>query len=60
MVPVVEIGDKIVYESAIVNDYLDDIFPQEKLTPDSPYQRARDKILLERFGKVSREVELIG
>ncbi|KAK3597738.1 hypothetical protein CHS0354_006092 [Potamilus streckersoni] len=51
LVPVLEIGDKIVYESAIVNDYLDDIFPQERLTPDTPYQRARDKILLERFGK---------
>lgn len=52
LVPVLEQDDKIVYESAICNDYLDDVYPEEKLTPSDPYRNARDKILCEMHAKV--------
>lgn len=52
LVPVLEQDDKVVYESVVCNEYLDDIYTQEKLTPDDPYRRARDKILLEYNGKL--------
>ena len=42
----------IVYESGICDDYLDEIYPENKLTPEDPYERAQMKILMERFSKV--------
>ncbi|XP_066457116.1 glutathione S-transferase omega-1-like isoform X2 [Eleutherodactylus coqui] len=44
--------DKIVYESPIVCDYLDEAFPGNKLTPADPYEKAQQKILLEYFSTV--------
>lgn len=52
-VPVLEIDDKIVYESTAACEWLDDVYPQSRLQPSDPYQRALDRILLEYFGKVS-------
>ena len=52
LVPVLEQDGKIVYESVICNEYLDDVYPQGKLTPEDHYRRAQDKILLEFHGKV--------
>ncbi|XP_075204652.1 glutathione S-transferase omega-1-like isoform X1 [Anomaloglossus baeobatrachus] len=54
LVPVIETSDgKIVYESPIVCDYLDDVFPENKLTPADPYEKAQQKMLLEQFSVVS-------
>ena len=39
-------------ESAICNDYLDEVYPDEKLNPTDPYEKAKQRILLERWGKV--------
>ncbi|XP_069111865.1 glutathione S-transferase omega-1-like [Argopecten irradians] len=52
LVPVLEQDDRVIYESAITCDYLDDIYQDNKLTPSEPYRRARDSILLQLFGKV--------
>jgi glutathione S-transferase len=52
LVPVLEQNGQIIYESAICNDYLDEVYPENKLTPDDPYEKAQMKILMERFGKV--------
>ncbi|OWF35357.1 glutathione S-transferase omega-1-like [Mizuhopecten yessoensis] len=52
LVPVLEQDDKVLYESVITCDYLDDVYPDNKLNPSDPYQRARDRILLESYGKV--------
>ena len=52
LVPVLEENDKIVYESVACDDYLDDIYPQNKLTPSDPYTKARHKTLMEIFNKV--------
>ena len=43
---------QILWESAIVNDYLDELYPEPKLNPDDPFEKARQRILLERWSKV--------
>ncbi|XP_062602424.1 pyrimidodiazepine synthase-like [Saccostrea cucullata] len=51
-VPVLEQDDKIVYESLICCDYLDQVYPQNKLTPEDPYRQAQDKMLVEHFSQM--------
>lgn len=41
-------GDPLI-ESLIIADYLDEQYPQNPLNSKDPLQRARDKILVERF-----------
>ncbi|XP_075204655.1 glutathione S-transferase omega-1-like isoform X2 [Anomaloglossus baeobatrachus] len=54
LVPSIETSDgKIIYESPIVCDYLDEVFPKNKLTPADPYEKAQQKILLEKFSVVT-------
>lgn len=50
-VPTLEKDDRIVYESAICCDYLDQVYPDNKLTPDDPYRQARDKMTVEVFSQ---------
>ncbi|KAJ8036678.1 Glutathione S-transferase omega-1 [Holothuria leucospilota] len=51
LVPVLEQDDKIVYESLIACQYLEDIYPDKNpLIPKDPYLRAKDAILLDFFG----------
>ncbi|XP_071091709.1 pyrimidodiazepine synthase-like [Haliotis cracherodii] len=51
-VPILEQDDKVLYESLVCADYLDEVYPNNKLTPSDPYRRARDRILVELFSKV--------
>lgn len=51
-VPVLELDDKIVYESTATSEWLDDVYPEPRLQPTDPYRRAWDRILLEYFSKV--------
>ncbi|ELK04975.1 Glutathione S-transferase omega-2 [Pteropus alecto] len=43
---------QLIYESVIACEYLDDAYPGRKLYPFDPYERARQKMLLELFYKV--------
>ncbi|XP_005105965.1 glutathione S-transferase omega-1-like [Aplysia californica] len=52
-VPVIEKGDQIIYESTAVCEWLDEVYPYNRLTPTDPYIRARDRILLEYIGKIT-------
>ncbi|KAG8551739.1 hypothetical protein GDO81_004243 [Engystomops pustulosus] len=53
VVPSLETSDgKIIYESPIVCDYLDEAYPGKKLTPADPYKKAQEKILLEHFSQI--------
>ncbi|XP_075072289.1 glutathione S-transferase omega-1-like [Mixophyes fleayi] len=54
LVPALETSDgKIIYESPIVCDYLDEAFPGIKLTPADPYIKAQQKMILEHFSTIT-------
>jgi len=48
-VPILEKDDKIVYDSAICNEYLDAAYPQNKLLPEDPYERSQLRMLMEQY-----------
>lgn len=54
LVPTLETSaGEVIYESSIVCDYLDEVYPEKKLIPSSPLAKAQQKMLLEHFSKVS-------
>ncbi|XP_068114491.1 glutathione S-transferase omega-1-like [Hyperolius riggenbachi] len=54
LVPSIETSDgKIVFDSPIVCEYLDEAFPGVKLTPSDPYKKAQQKMLLEQFSGIT-------
>ena len=53
LVPVLEKGDEIIYESAICDEYLDEVYGKQSLLTNDPFERARQEMLGERFSKVS-------
>ncbi|XP_026210813.1 glutathione S-transferase omega-1 [Anabas testudineus] len=53
LVPTLETSTgEVIYESSIVCDYLDEVYPERKLLPSSPFAKAQQKMLLEHFSKV--------
>ncbi len=48
-VPVLVERDLILYESNIINEYIDDRFPHPQLMPADPVMRARARLFLHRF-----------
>ncbi|KFW76496.1 Glutathione S-transferase omega-1, partial [Manacus vitellinus] len=53
LVPVLETSKgQLIWESPITCEYLDEAFPEKKLMPSDPYERARQKMILEDFSKV--------
>lgn len=52
LVPVLEWDGHVLHESATCNDYLDEVYPREKLNPSDPYQLARDRQLWESMNKL--------
>ncbi|XP_056385160.1 glutathione S-transferase omega-1-like [Hyla sarda] len=54
LVPSIETSDgKIIYDSPIVCDYLDETYPGKKLTPADPYEKAQERMILEQFSRVT-------
>lgn len=48
LVPVLEDSKgKVVYESVITCEYLDEAYPGKKLWPEDPYEKARQKMIFE-------------
>ncbi len=43
-VPAIRHDGRIVYESAIINEYLDEVFPEPPLMPATPHERAMARI----------------
>lgn len=48
-VPALSHNGQTVYESAIVNEYLNDAFPTPPLMPDDPYRKAQARIWIDYF-----------
>ncbi|XP_007443177.1 glutathione S-transferase omega-1 [Python bivittatus] len=53
MVPVLETSKgQLIYESPITCEYLDEAYPEKKLYPVDPYEKAYQKMLLDYFSKL--------
>ncbi len=55
-VPVIEFDsdDKILYESLVISDYIDELYPDKRpLSPKDPYQKAKDRLFVDTFGEYS-------
>ncbi|XP_077438295.1 glutathione S-transferase omega-1-like [Vanacampus margaritifer] len=44
---------EVIYESPITCEYLDEVYPEKKLLPDTPFGKAEHKMLLEKFSKIT-------
>jgi glutathione S-transferase len=49
-VPTLEQDEKIVIESLVTSDYLDEAYPNNPLHPSDPYLKARQRLVVESFG----------
>lgn len=53
LVPTLETpAGEVIYESPITCEYLDEVYPEKKLFPSSPFAKAQQKMMLEHFSKV--------
>ena len=46
-VPLLKHGDNVIYESAIVNEYLDEVFPDPPLMPEDALGRAQARVWID-------------
>ncbi|KAL7383694.1 hypothetical protein ABVT39_016125 [Epinephelus coioides] len=54
LVPTLETtAGEVIYESPITCDYLDEVYPEKKLLPSSPFGKAQQRMMLEHFSKVT-------
>jgi len=59
-VPVLVERDLILYESNIINEYIDERFPHPQLMPPDPVMRGRARLFLHRFEQeLYRQVDII-
>uniref|UniRef100_A0A4X2MDS3 Glutathione S-transferase omega n=1 Tax=Vombatus ursinus TaxID=29139 RepID=A0A4X2MDS3_VOMUR len=53
LVPVLETSKgQLIHESSITCEYLDEVYPERRLFPEDPYEKALQKMILELFSKV--------
>nr|XP_018914368.1 PREDICTED: pyrimidodiazepine synthase-like [Bemisia tabaci]AST11614.1 glutathione S-transferase o1 [Bemisia tabaci]QHU80020.1 glutathione S-transferase O1 [Bemisia tabaci] len=51
-VPAMNVKGANLYESLILADFLDEYFPEPRLHSSDPLQKAKDRLLVESFGKI--------
>jgi glutathione S-transferase len=59
VVPTLVDGDRVVIESTIINEYLEDLFPEPRLRPDDPYGRACMRLWTRQEESVHEEVNTL-
>jgi len=59
VVPTLVDGDRVVIESTVINEYLDDIFPEPRLSPAEPYGRARMRLWTRQEESVHEEINTL-
>ena len=53
LVPTLETpSGQVIYESPITCEYLDEVYPNNKLLPSDPFEKAQQKMMLECYSKV--------
>jgi glutathione S-transferase len=55
LVPILEQGSKVIYESAICDEYLEEVYGSHQLLPADPFLKARAKILMEGCSKLTEK-----
>uniref|UniRef100_H3D718 Glutathione S-transferase omega n=2 Tax=Tetraodon nigroviridis TaxID=99883 RepID=H3D718_TETNG len=54
LVPTLETAaGEVIYESPITCEYLDEVYPEKKLLPSTPFGKAQQKMMLEHFSKIT-------
>ena len=53
-VPVLEEGEFVLPESEVINEYLEERYPEPRLWPADPAERAAGRLLVHRFDELSR------
>ena len=48
VVPTLDHDGRIIIESCVICEYLDDVFPEHRLSPEDPYDRAQMRIWLDK------------
>uniref|UniRef100_A0A8R1I2Z8 Glutathione-dependent dehydroascorbate reductase n=2 Tax=Caenorhabditis japonica TaxID=281687 RepID=A0A8R1I2Z8_CAEJA len=51
-VPALEINGRVVWESNVIVEYLDELFPTNSILPKDAYEKAHQKILVERLSPI--------
>ncbi len=51
-VPVIRHGGRVLNESSVINEYLEEVFPDPRVFPADAYQRAQSRILIDHLNTV--------
>jgi glutathione S-transferase len=43
LVPTLQVDDAVIFESSVINEYLDEVFPQPRFLPSEPVLRAKNR-----------------
>lgn len=46
-VPILRHGDRVLWESSVINEYLDEVFPERPMLPQDPFQRALARVWID-------------
>ena len=54
-VPVITIDGEVFFESAVINEYLDELYPEPKMLADDSKRRARERASIEFLGQLTSD-----